>query len=40
MPCSALGVEASQITDAQSRLKPALRSTGFSRLWAKDVDWC
>jgi hypothetical protein len=35
----AQGMEAAETTGAQSRLTPALRSAGFSRLWAKDVQW-
>jgi hypothetical protein len=36
----AQGMQAAETTGAQSRLKPALWSAGFSRLWAKDVQWC
>jgi hypothetical protein len=40
MPGRAPSMEALRVTGAQSRLKPALRSAGFSRLRAQDVDLC
>jgi predicted aminopeptidase len=40
IPAPARSRKASRTMGAQSRLKPALRSAGFSRLWTENVDRC